>query len=65
MALLMSRKLGVLVKSTTKSSDSLKKDIKRIVSDNFISTSLSIKMQYLTLKLQPNLKGVLFRWASK
>ena len=36
MALLMSRKLGVLVKSASKSSDSLKMDIKRIVSESFI-----------------------------
>ena len=43
MALLLSRKLGVLVKSPIQKADSLKNDIKRIISHNFISGVLTIK----------------------
>lgn len=43
MALLLSRKLGVLVKTDTKSKESLKKDVKRLVQDNYVSSSLSVK----------------------
>lgn len=43
MALLLSRKLGVLVKSTSKTKDSLKSDIKRLVKNNYLSATLSIK----------------------
>lgn len=43
MALLMSRKLGVLVKSSPKAKDSLKKDISRVVKDNYIKGKLSVK----------------------
>lgn len=51
MALLMSRKLGVLVKSSAKTSDSLKKDIKRIVSDNHLASTLSIKDAVSDIKI--------------
>lgn len=51
MALLMSRKLGVLVKSSSKATDTLKKDIKRIVIDNYISGMLSIKNASSDIKL--------------
>lgn len=42
-ALLVSRSLGVLVKSTTRNSDSQKKDMKRLAEHNYISGNLSIK----------------------
>lgn len=42
MALLMSRKLGVHVKSSPKGLDSLKNDIKRLVKENYIKGSLNI-----------------------
>lgn len=50
-ALLMCRKLGVLVKSSTKSKDSLKKDIKKIVADNYINGILTIKNSVSDIKL--------------
>jgi flagellar motility protein MotE (MotC chaperone) len=42
-ALLMSRKLGVLVKSSTKTKDSLKNDIKRVVKSNYLKGKLNVK----------------------
>lgn len=51
MALLMSRKLGVLVKAPIKSADSLKKDIKRIVTDNYITNTISIKNAVSDIKI--------------
>ena len=57
MALLMSRKLGVLVKLPSKSTDSLKKDIKKIVAKNYISSSLSIKNAVSDIKLTADFHG--------
>lgn len=51
MALLMSRKLGILVKSSTRNKDSLKRDIKRIVSENYINGTLSIKNSVSDIKI--------------
>ena len=51
MALLMSRKLGVLVKSTPKSKESLKNDIKRLIKENFISGTLSVKNSVSDIKI--------------
>ena len=50
-ALLMSRKLGVLVKSTAKSKDSLKLDIKSLVKDNLLSGTLSVKNSVSDIKV--------------
>jgi len=50
-ALLMCRKLGVLVKSSAKNKDSLKADIKKIVKDNCINGSLVIKSAVSDIKL--------------
>ncbi len=43
MALLLSRKLGVLVKSSPKNKDSVKKDIKKVIKDNCLTGELIIK----------------------
>lgn len=51
MALMVSRKLGVLVKSSSKSKDSLKKDIKRIVKENYIVGSLAVKDSVSDIKI--------------
>lgn len=51
MALLLSRKLGVLVKSSTKNKDSVKKDIKKIVNDNCLHGDLIIKNAVSDIKL--------------
>ena len=51
MALLLSRKLGVLVKSSSKSKDSLKNDIKRIVNENYITGTLAIKDSVSDIKV--------------
>jgi len=51
MALLMSRKLGVLVKSTSKGKDSLKSDIKKLVTENFLSGTLSVKNSVSDIKI--------------
>lgn len=51
MALLLSRQLGVLVKSSSKNKDSLKNDIKRIVKDNELSGNLSIKNSVSDIKI--------------
>lgn len=52
MALLMSRKLGVHVKSTHKTKDSLKKDITRIVNNNYLTGTLSIKNSVSDIKVK-------------
>ncbi len=52
MALLMSRKLGVLVKSSPKNKDSIKKDIKRIVKDNYLLGELIIKDSVSDIRLK-------------
>ena len=51
MALLLSRKLGVLVKSPSKNQDSLKKDIRRVVNDNYLSGSLIVKDSVSDIKI--------------
>jgi hypothetical protein len=51
MALLMSRKLGVLVRSTPKTADSLKRDIKRVITDNYISGILTVKNAVSDIKI--------------
>lgn len=50
-ALLMSRKLGVLVKSSSKGKDSLKNDIKKIVKENFITGNLNVKDSVSDIKI--------------
>jgi hypothetical protein len=51
MALLLSRKLGTLVKSSPKGKDSLKSDVRRIVKENYISGHLSIKNSVSDIKI--------------
>ena len=51
MALLMSRKLGVLVKSSNKTKESLKTDIKRLVKDNYLKGTLSVKNSVSDIKV--------------
>lgn len=51
MALLLSRKLGVLVKSSSKNKDSLKKDVKKVVKDNCLTGELIIKNAVSDIKL--------------
>lgn len=60
MALLMSRKLGVLVKSTSKDKNSVKEDIRRLVKDQTLTGNLSIKnsVSDIKIKLDFELKSV-------
>ena len=51
-ALLMSRKLGVLVKSSSKGKDSIKNDAKQIVKTNTLSGSLSVKNAVSEIKVK-------------
>ncbi|WP_108801537.1 hypothetical protein [Aquimarina sp. Aq107] len=51
MALLLSRKLGVLVKSSSKNKDSVKNDIKKVIKDNYINGELVIKNAASDIKL--------------
>jgi hypothetical protein len=51
MALLLSRKLGVLVKSSSKNKDSLKNDIKKVIKDNCINGELIIRNAASDIKL--------------
>jgi len=51
MALLMIRKLGVMVKSSSKTKDSLKNDIKRLVKENYLKGTLSIKNYVSDIKV--------------
>ena len=51
MALLLSRKLGVLVKSSSKNKDSFKKDIKKVINDNCLIGELIIKNAVSDIKL--------------
>lgn len=53
MALLLSRKLGVLVKASTKPKDSVKKDIKKIINDNCIMGELIIKNSVSNIRIIP------------
>lgn len=50
-ALLLSRKLGIFVKSSTRSKDSMKQDIKLLVNENYISGSLGIKNSVSDIKI--------------
>ncbi len=52
MALLLSRKLGILVKSTTRDSNSLKEDIKKLIADQTLHGNLSIKNSVSDIKIQ-------------
>ncbi len=52
MALLMSRKLGVLVKSSPKNKDSIKNDIRKVVKENYINGQLSIKDSVSDIKIK-------------
>ena len=51
MALLLSRKLGVLVKSSSKNKESVKNDIKKVIKDNCITGELIIKNSASDIKL--------------
>ena len=51
MALYLSRKLGVLVKSTKRSSNSLKEDIRRLVDKNTLTGNLSVKDSVSDIKI--------------
>lgn len=51
MALLLSRKLGVLVKSSAKNKETIKKDIYRLVKDNYINGSLTVKNSVSDIKI--------------
>jgi len=51
MALLLSRKLGVLVKSSTKNKESVKKDVKKVIIDNCMTGELIIKNSVSDIKL--------------
>lgn len=51
LALLFSRKLGVMVRSSLKNADSLKNDIKRLVKDNHIIGTLTVKDAVSDIKL--------------
>ncbi len=51
MALLVSRKLGVFVKSSPKNKTSIKDDVKRVVKDNYLAASLSIKDSISDIKI--------------
>ena len=51
LALLLSRKLGVLVKSSSKTKDSLKNDIRKLIKDNNLNGALSIKNSVSDIKI--------------
>jgi hypothetical protein len=55
-ALLMSRKLGVLVKSSKKGKDSSKSDIKKIIKDSHITGALSVKNSVSEIKVHVDFK---------
>ena len=50
-ALLLSRKLGTLVKSTNRNKDSIKKDIRKIITDQELHGNLSIKNSVSDIKI--------------
>jgi len=52
MALLLSRKLGTLVKSTARNKDSVKTDIKKIISEQELIGNLSIKNSVSDIKIK-------------
>jgi len=51
MALLLSRRLGILVKSSPKGKDSLKNDIKRLIKENYVTGTLSVKNSVSDIKV--------------
>jgi len=51
LALLLSRKLGVMVKSSSKTKDSLKNDIRKLIKTNNLNGSLSIKNSVSDIKI--------------
>jgi len=51
MALLLSRKLGVLVKSTNRDKDSIKSSSKKLINEGFLSGNLSIKNSVSDIKI--------------
>ena len=51
MALFLSRRLGVLVKSTKRGSDSVKNDIRSLVNNNTLSGNLSVKDSVSDIKI--------------
>ena len=51
LALLLSRKLGVLVKSSSKNKESLKSDIKKLIKENNLNGALSIKNSVSDIKI--------------
>jgi len=52
MALLMSRKLGVLVKASPKSNDSIKNDVRKVCKDNTMHGLLSVKNSVSDIKIK-------------
>jgi len=65
MSLLLSRKLGVLVKSFPKTKDSIKNDIKRIVKDNCINGGISIKNSVSDIKIHIEFERRIVRMSIK
>lgn len=51
LALLLSRKLGVMVKSSSKTKDSLKNDVRKLIKTNNLNGSLSIKNSVSDIKI--------------
>ena len=51
MALLLSRKLGVLVKSTNRDKDSIKSSSKKLINEGYLSGNLSIKNSVSDIKI--------------
>lgn len=56
MALLLSKKLGILVKPTSKSADRLKEDIREVVKNNMIIGGLSVKGAVSDVKIKVDLE---------
>ncbi|MFT6244495.1 MAG: hypothetical protein ACJASM_002619 [Salibacteraceae bacterium] len=52
LSLMMSRKLGVFVKSTTRTKDSTKADLKKLVKENYITSTISIKNAVSDIKIK-------------
>ncbi len=52
LALLLSRKLGVLVKSSSKTKTCIKEDIKKLVKENYIVGSLAVKNSVSDIKIK-------------
>jgi hypothetical protein len=65
MALLLSRHLGVLVKSSVKKKESLKDDIKKVIKDNKLNGVLSIKGAVSDLKIKLDLESSVVSMSNK